>query len=39
MQRADYRQRLLGADEVVEQAPGNAPGDTVRSAAASLPAS
>src|SRR6187200_950780 len=39
MQRADYRQRLQGADDVVEQAPGNAPGDTVRSAAASLPAS
>jgi acyl-CoA dehydrogenase len=39
MQRADYRQRLHGADDVVEQAPGNAPGETVRSAAASLPAS
>ena len=39
MQRADYRQRLHGADDVVEQAPGNSPAETVRSAAASLPAS
>jgi alkylation response protein AidB-like acyl-CoA dehydrogenase len=37
MQRAEYQQRLVAAAEVVEQASGNAPGDVVRSAAASLP--
>ena len=36
MQRADYRQRLHEAEDVVEQAPGSSPGDVVRSAAASL---
>jgi alkylation response protein AidB-like acyl-CoA dehydrogenase len=38
MQRADYQQRMEAAAEVLEQAPGNSPGDVVGSAAASVPA-
>jgi acyl-CoA dehydrogenase len=38
LQRAEYRHRVEHPDDVVEQAPGNAPGDTVRSTAESLPA-
>ncbi|MGH2844582.1 MAG: acyl-CoA dehydrogenase family protein, partial [Thermoleophilaceae bacterium] len=37
MQRADYRERLQQAADIVEQAPGAAPGDVVGSAAKSLP--
>jgi acyl-CoA dehydrogenase len=37
MQRAEYQRRLSEVPGVVEQAPGNAPGDVVRSAAAELP--
>ncbi|MGH2762993.1 MAG: acyl-CoA dehydrogenase family protein [Thermoleophilaceae bacterium] len=37
MQRADYRERLQQATDIVEQAPGAAPGDVVGSAAKSLP--
>jgi hypothetical protein len=39
MQREQYQQSAQAAAEVLEQAPGNAPGDVVRSAAASLPSS
>jgi alkylation response protein AidB-like acyl-CoA dehydrogenase len=39
LQREQYQQRLTAAAEVLEQAPGNAPGDVVREAAASLPGS
>jgi acyl-CoA dehydrogenase len=38
MQRAEYLQRVGTAAEVLEQAPGNAPGEVVKSAAESLPA-
>jgi hypothetical protein len=38
MQRAEYQQRMEAAVEVLQQASGNAPGDVVRDAAATLPA-
>jgi alkylation response protein AidB-like acyl-CoA dehydrogenase len=37
MQRAEYLGRRETSQEVVEQAPGNSPGDVVREAAATLP--
>jgi alkylation response protein AidB-like acyl-CoA dehydrogenase len=38
MQRAERRQQQEAGQEIVEQAPGSAPGDVVRTATASLPA-
>jgi acyl-CoA dehydrogenase len=37
MQRAEYRERLDQATAVLEQAPGNAPGDVIGSGAETLP--